>query len=216
MINKFVSCSDIYSSRIDFVTLLQKFAQQIHKTLQTFTYKFFYNYFHNFLIFPIANSLKFSFFRITSAFQYFHPTISQLCDFQFSYLVRREKIISRIKKTNPPLPPQFSLNFHFNFPSTLPAPLVKSVGKSNDDETIGESTAESGYLIMIRTLFKTIVPSERIKVWPDRLFPSHPVCTRLSVKLLIGVHASPREGREGREEATLTVILEDFLPSGGV
>lgn len=120
------------------------------------------------------------------------------------------------KKTNPPLPPQFSLNFHFNFPSTLPAPLVKSVGKSNDDKTIRESTAESGYLIMIRTLFKTIVSSERIKVWPDRLFPSHPVCTRLSVKLLIGVHASPREGREGREEATLTVILEDFLPSGGV
>lgn len=170
------------------------------KTLQTFTYKFFYNYFHNFLIFPIANSLKFSFFRITSAFQYFHPTISQLCDFQFSYLVRREKIISRIKKTNPPLPPQFSLNFHFNFPSTLPTLLVKSVGKSNDDETIRESTAESGYLIMIRTLFKTIVSSERIKVWPDRLFPSHPVCTRLSVKLLIGVHASPREGRGGKRQ----------------
>lgn len=200
MINKFVSCSDIYSSRIDFVTLLQKFARQIHKTLQTFTYKFFYNYFHNFLIFPIANSLKFSFFRITSAFQYFHPTISQLCNFPIFVFSSERKNYFENKKTNPPLPPQFSLNFHFNFPSTLPAPLVKSVGKSNDDETIGESTAESGYLIMIRTLFKTIVSSERIKVWPDRLFPSHPVCTRLSVKLLIGVHASPREGRGGKRQ----------------
>ena len=145
----------------------------------------------------LSNSL---FFELRQHFNISIPRSLNFVIFQFSYLVRREKIISRIKKTNPPLPPQFSLNFHFNFPSTLPAPLVKSVGKSNDDETIGESTAESGYLIMIRTLFKTIVSSERIKVWPDRLFPSHPVCTRLSVKLLIGVHASPREGRGGKRQ----------------
>lgn len=109
---------------------------------------------------------------------------------------------------------QFSLNFHLTFHYSSRSP-IKRVGKSND-KTIrkhrriqfnNDSHAFQNYRFIGH---KSLAGS---------VFPSHPVCTRLSVKLLIGVHASRREGEgegRGREEAALTVILEDFLPSGGV
>lgn len=157
----------------------------------------------NFIIFLLANPLKILSFRITS-FQYSDPpflnfAISNFLIFQFSNVISpifgEKKLFQKKKKIlilHPHL--QFSLNFHLTFHYSSRSP-IKRVGKSND-KTIrkhrriqfnNDSHAFQNYRFIGH---KSLAGS---------VFPSHPVCTRLSVKLLIGVHASRREGEgEGR------------------
>lgn len=156
-----------------------------------------------FLIFPIVNSLKFSLFELRQrSFQYSDPrflnfAISNFLIFQFSSSERKNYFKKKKKNLIPHSHFQFSLNFHLTFHYSSRSP-IKGVGKSND------KTIRKHRRIQFNNdshAFHSVQNYRFIgrKSLAGSVFPSHPVCTWLSVKLLIGVHASRREGGEEEE-----------------